>query len=189
MTEAVRILMALFCALLVARSASAQGVYNMAKQQAKNVANNESAQQGGNQPSAAAPQYTPPPPDPMLQATMRNINNLRVDFEHFDVNPTNTAPLIKDLNEAAQGTKPSPTDVAKLAQDLAAIMAGNQKLHAQHQKLAQYVHAMFNGSHLSPIQQQTVLDAVKKILADGGVAADDSAKVIGDLKTIATETK
>jgi hypothetical protein len=181
--------MAFFCALLMARSAAAQGVYNMAKQQAHNVANGESAQQGGNQSTAAAPQYNPPAPDPMLQATMRNVNNLRVDFEHFDVNPTNTVPLIKDLNEAAQGPKPSPANVAKLAQDLAAVLAGNQKLHAQHQKLAQYVHAMFNGSHLSPVQQQSVLDAVKKILTDGGVPADDSAKVIGDLKAIATETK
>ena len=178
--------MALFCALLMARSASAQGVYNMAKQQARNAANGESAQPS--QP-AAPPQYNPPPPDPMLQATMRNVNNLRIDFEHFDVSPTNTVPLIKDLNEAAQSVKPSPPNVAKLAQDLAAILAGNQKLHAQHQKLAQYVHAMFNASHLSPAQQQMVLDAVKKILSDGGVAADDVAKVTSDLKAIATETK
>jgi hypothetical protein len=180
--------MALFCALLMARSASAQGVYNMAKQQARNAANGGSAQPGATQP-AAPPQYTPPPPDPMLQATMRNVNNLRIDFEHFDVNPTNTMSLIKDLNEAAQGAKPLPASVTKLAQDLAAVVAGNQKLHAQHQKLAQYVHAMFNSSHLSPAQQQTVLDAVKKILLEGGVPADDSAKVIGDLKAIATETK
>jgi hypothetical protein len=178
--------MALFCALLMARSASAQGVYNMAKQQARNAANGESAQ--SSQP-AAPPQYNPPPPDPMLQATLRNVNNLRVDFEHFDVNPTNTVPLIKDLNEAAQGVKPSPANVTKLAQDLATVMAGNPKLHAQHQKLAQYVHAMFNGSHLSLAQQQTVLDAVKKILSDGGVPSDDVAKVISGLKTIGTETK
>jgi hypothetical protein len=181
--------MALFCALLMTCSASAQGVYNMAKQQARNAANGESAQQGANPPAAAPPQYTPPPPDPMLQATMRNVNNLRVDFEHFDVNPTNTVTLIKDLNEAAQGTKPSAANTAKLAQDLAIVMAGNQRLHTQHQKLAQYVHAMCNGSHLSSAQQQMVLDAVKKILSDGGVATDDCAKVIGDLKAIATETK
>jgi sulfur relay (sulfurtransferase) DsrC/TusE family protein len=79
--------------------------------------------------------------------------------------------------------------VTKVAQNLAAAVAGNQKLHAQHQKLAQYVHAMFNSSHLSPAQQQMVLDAVQKILSDGGVSTDDSAKVISDLETIATETK
>jgi sulfur relay (sulfurtransferase) DsrC/TusE family protein len=181
-----KLFLVLCCAVLVAGSVSAQGVYNMAKQQAKNAASGESTQPGVNPPAAATP---PTPPDPVLQATMRNINNLRVDFENFDSSPTNTRPLIKDLTDAAQGTKPSPPNTANLAQDLAAAIAGNQKLHAQHQKLAQYVHALFNGSHLSPAQQQMVLDALKKILTDGGVSADDSAKVISDLKTIATETK
>ena len=176
------------CALFLAGSVSAQGVYNMAKQQAKNAANGASPQQGATPPATPPPQFNAPP-DPVLQATLRNINNLRVDFVNLDSNQTNSLPLTKDLTEAAQGTKPSPTDVAKLAHDLASAVAGNQKLHAQHQKLAQYVHALFNDSHLSPAQQQMVLDAIKKILSDGGVAADDVANVLGDLKAIATETK
>ncbi len=186
-----KILPVIICVLFVAISASAQGVYNMAKQQAKNVANNENAVEGGTQPAPTPPQYNPQPaqPDPALQATLRNISNLRVDFEDLDVNSTNTVPLIKDLTEAAQSTKPSPASVTRLAQDLAPVVAGNKQLHTQHQKLAQYVHAMFNGSHLSPAQQQMVLDAVKKILTGGGVPADDVAKVISDLKTIGTETK
>ena len=70
------------------------------------------------------------------------------------------------------------------------VIAGNKKLAAQHQKLAQSIHAIFNSSHLSPTQQQqTILDGVQKILLDGGVPSDDTAKVIGDLKTIADETK
>ena len=68
----------------------------------------------------------------------------------FEVNPTNTLPLIKDLTEAAQGTKPSAASVARLAQDSRDRPRREQKLHAQHQKLAQNVHAMFNSSHLSP---------------------------------------
>lgn len=180
--------LALCCALFLAGSVSAQGVYNMAKQQAKNAANGESSQPGATPPATPPPQFNAPP-DPVLQATLRNVNNLRVDFENFDSNPTNTLPLTKDLTEAAQGTKPSPADVAKLAHDLASAVAGNQKLHAQHQKLAQYVHALFNGSHLSPAQQQMALDAIKKILSDGGISTDDTAKLISDLKTIATETK
>ena len=179
---------AIFCALLIAGPVAAQGVYNLAKQQAKNVANGGSAQPGGT-PMAAPQPSTPAPPDPALQATMRNVSNLRVDFENFDSSPTNTVPLIKDLNEAAQGAKPAPASVTRLAQDLSAAIAGNKKLHAQHQKLAQYVHALFNGSHLSPAQQQMVLDGVKKILSDGGVDVEDSAKVLSDLKAIATETK
>jgi uncharacterized protein YoaH (UPF0181 family) len=180
---------AIICALLVAGSASGQGVYNIARQQANNATGNGNAQPGANSAPAAPPQYNPPPPDPALQATLRNINNLRVDFAELDSNNTNTLALTKDLNDAAQGAKPPATDVTKLAQDLAPLLAGNQKLHAQHQKLAQYCHAMFNGSHLTPAQQQMVLDAVQKILSDGGVSADDAAKVASDLKTIGTETK
>jgi hypothetical protein len=171
------------CALFVAASADAQGVYNMAKQQARNVANPEGAA------PAPAPQYQPAAPNPALQATMQNVNNLRVDFENFATSPTNTLPLTKDLNDAAQGAKPSPADVASLAQDLSAAMAGNSKLAAQHQKLAQYVHALFNSSHLAPAQQQAVLSAVEKMLLAAEVPADDVAKVTGDLKKIAGQTK
>ncbi len=160
----------------------------MAKQQAKNVANNQSPQQGGNQP--VAPQYAQPaPPDPALQATLRNIANLRADLDNLDSNPTNTVPLRKDLVIAAQGTKPSPASVEKLSKTLAAAVAGNAKLRAQHQKLAQYAHALSNGAHLTATQQQVILDNVKKILSDGGVPAEDVTTVIGDFKTIATETK
>jgi hypothetical protein len=176
------------CALLIASSASAQGVYNMAKQQAKNAANNGSGQQGGMQPQPSLPQNNQPP-DPALQATLRNISNLRVDFEGFDSNPTNTVSLQGDLTAAAQGTKASPASVVSLAGDLAAAISGNAKLHAQRQKLAQYVHAMFNGSHLSPAQQQMILNAVQKILSDAGVVAEAAASVISDLNTIANETK
>ena len=63
---------------------------------------------------------------------------------------TNRQPMINDLTEAAQGTKPSPASVSTLADDLAPVVAGNKQLHAQHQKLAQNVHAIFNSSHLSP---------------------------------------
>jgi hypothetical protein len=160
----------------------------MAKQQAKNVANGGSPQPGGSAP-AAAPQNYQAPPDPALQATMRNINNLKADFEALDSHPTNTAPLIKDLTDAAHGTKATSESVSRLAGDLAAVIAGNAKVKPQQPKLAQYVHAAFNGSHLTPAQLQAVLSGVKKILSDGGVPEDDVAKVISDLKAIATETK
>src|SRR5277367_2220128 len=171
----------LFSALFVAGSASAQGVYNMAKQQAKNAANNESAQQGGYIPPPAPPQNNPPP-DPALQATLRNITALRADFENLEASPTNTPPLNNDLTAAAQGAKPSAATIARLAGDLTTAIAGNKKLHAQQQKLAQYVHAIFNSSHLSATQQEAICDSVQKILSDGGVSDYDAANVVKDLK-------
>jgi hypothetical protein len=172
-----------FCALLVAGSASSQGAYNIAKQQAKNAAGNESTA------TPSTPPPSNPPPNPALEATLQNIANLRYDFEKFDSNPANKQPLINDLTTAAQGAKASPASVSRLAAHLAAAIAGNKKLPAQHQKLAQNVHAIFNSSHLSASQQQTIFDVVQKILSDAGASPDDVTQVINDLKTIATETK
>jgi hypothetical protein len=185
--------LALFCALFVAGSASAQGVYNMAKQQAKNAAASENKNQQAID-SAGRPAPAPPPnnsnvqPNPELEATLQNIAGLRADFENLEANPTNTPPLNNDLTAAAQGAKPSAATIAKLAQDLTTAIAGNKKLHAQHQKLAQYVHAIFNSSHLSTTQQETICDSVQKILQDSGVSAYDAANVVKELKKIATIT-
>jgi hypothetical protein len=185
--------LAVLCALFLAGSVMAQGVYNMAKQQARNaVASEERNQQainpGGQSPSAPPPQNNPQT-NPALQATLQNIGNLRVDFDDLGSGRTNTLPLQNDLTTAAQGAKPSPAAVTKLAEDLAAAVSGNKKLQAQQQKLAQYCHALFNSSHLSAAQQQSVLDAVQKILSDGGVSDDDVTKVIADLKAVASATK
>ena len=183
---------AFFCALLVAASAPAQGVYNMAKQQAKNAVaaenRNQQAIDSSGQPAPPTPNNPAPQPNPELEATLQNIANLHADFENFADGQTNRQPLINDMTAAAQGTKASPASVSKLAENLAAVTA-NKNLQAQHQKLAQSVHAIFNSSHLSTAQQQMVCDNVRKILSEGGASSDDVTNVINDLKAIATETK
>lgn len=178
---------AIVCALGVAGSAFAD-VYNMAIQQARNVANHQSAPPAETHPALPPPQNNPPA-NPELEATLQNIANLRADFENLGSNPTNTQPLTNDLIAAAQGAKPSSADVDKLAHDLAAAIAGNNNLRAQEPKLAQYVHAIFNSSHLSSAQRQMIFDGVQKMLQAGGVSADEVTKVIDDLKTIASATK
>ncbi len=177
----------LFCALFVAGFAFAD-VYSIAKQQARNVANAESAKQGGYSPPSSSPPPNNPPPNPALQATLQNIAALRADFENLEASPTNPPPLNNDLATAAQGAKPSAATIARLAGDLTTAIAGNQKLHAQQQKLAQYVHAIFNSSHLSAAQQEMICDSVQKILSDGGVPDYDAANVVKDLKKIAAAT-
>jgi hypothetical protein len=177
---------AFFCALFMAGSASAQGLYNIAQHQARNSAGAEGG--GGRQATTPAPPASPQP-NPALEATLQNIENLHDDFGKLDSNPTNTQPLINDLAAAAQGAQAKPASISQLAGHLAAALAGNKKLQAQEQKLAQYVHAIFNSSHLSAAQQQMVVDGVQKILQDGGASSDDVANVINDFKTIATETK
>jgi hypothetical protein len=190
-----KIFTAIFCAGFVAASASAQN-YSIPIRQAKNAVAKEEQHQHAinNQGSPTGQPATPPPANnppanPALEATLQNIASLRADFEKFDSNPTNKLPLLNDLAAAAQGAKASAASISKLADSLTTAVAGKKKLHAQHQKLAQSVHAIFNSAHLAPAQQQQMLDGVQKILLDGGVSPEDTAKVIGDLKTIATETK
>ena len=187
----------IICALLAAGSASAQGVYNIAKQQARNVAAGEPPQ-GAPPPAAAPPQNNnppAPPPNPALEATMKNISNLRVDFDALgklsELKPDSPQKklLLNDLTAAAQGTKPSDASISALAGNLASAVAGKDAMKPQHAKLAQDIHAVFNASHLSPEQQQKIFDDVQKILQDGGVAADDTINVISGIKTIATEAK
>jgi hypothetical protein len=186
----------IFCVMLAAGSASAQGVYNIAKQQARNVANG-APPQGEPPPPSAPPQNNTPPPapaNPVLEATLQNISNLRIDFDALgkvtDLKPD--APqkklLLTDLTAAAQGTKPTDTAIASLADGFAAAVAGKDALKPHDAKLAQEVHAVFNASHLSDAQRQKIFDDIQKILTDGGVSADDAINVVSRLKTIATET-
>jgi hypothetical protein len=188
----------IFCALLAAVFASAQGIYNMAEQQARNVAAGEPPQ-GSPPPSSPPPQNNsppaPPPANPALEATLKNIANLRIDFDALgklaELKPD--APqkklLLDDLTTAPQGTKPSPASTSTLADHLASAVAGRAAMQPQHAKLAQDIHAIFNGSHLSAAQQQMIFDDVQKILQTGGAAADDITNVVSDIRTIATETK
>jgi hypothetical protein len=175
--------------------------YSVAIRQAKNAAANETAANQkllDNPPPSAPPptQNNPaPPPDPALQATLQNIESLRNDFAAIGRAADATAlaalkqPLINDLAVAARGAKPQPASVSKLADDLTTAIAGKEKLRASQPKLAQFVHAIFNSSHLTTAQQQMIFDGVQKILTDGGASLDETANVVNDIKTIASETK
>lgn len=187
------------CVLFLAHAAVADP-YSSAIQQAKRVANQETAANqrllNNEQPVATPAQANPAQPvDPVLQATLQNIQNLQNDFSAL-ASLTNTVSiqnekqgLTNDLATAAFGNKPSQPSLAKLGDDLAAVIVGNEKLRPQHLKLAQSFHAIFNSAHLSPAQQQAIFSDVQRILVGGGVTADDAANVVNDIKTIASETK
>jgi hypothetical protein len=187
------------CVWFMAGSLSAQVNYQAAIRQARNAAANETAANQkllDNPPPAAPPQNNPSsPPDPALQATLQNIESLRSDFTAIG-NAAAAASLTaqkqsltNDLTTAAQGAKPQPASISKLADDLAAAIAGKAKLRAPQPKLAQFVHAIFNSAHLTTAQQQMIFDGVQKILTDGGASPDETASVVSDIKTIASETK
>lgn len=187
----------ILCALLTAGGALAD-VYSVAKQQARNVANGEPPQGSKPPPSSSPAQNNPPPappPNPALEATLKNISNLRVDFDALgklsEVNSDSPQKklLLTDLTAAAAGTKPSDASISTLADALASAVVGKDAMKPQHARLAQDVHALFNAAHLTTAQQQKMFDDAQKILQDGGATADDTINVVSSLKTIATETK
>jgi hypothetical protein len=192
-------LIAFACALFMASSLPAQVNYSIAIRQAKNAAANETAANQrlvDNPPPAAPPQNNPnAPANPALQATLQNIADLRNDFSAIGnaaANPSLTIQkqtLTNDLAIAAQGTKPTAASISKLADDLMTAISGKEKLRAPQPKLAQFTHAIFNSAHLTTAQQQMFFTGVQKILTDGGASADETANVVNDLKTIASETK
>jgi len=143
----------------------------------------------------AAPAQSVPAPNPVLQATLQNIQNLRNDFATL-ARLTNTASittekqaLTNDLGMAALGIRPPQPSISKLADDLAAAIVGNGKLRAQHPRLAQYVHAVFNSSQLSSLQQEMIFDNTQTMLTGCGVAPDIATNVVSDIKAIVNETK
>jgi hypothetical protein len=187
----------ILCALLATSGALADS-YNIAKQMARNVAAGN-APQGSAPPPAATPTQNNnppnPPPNPALEATLKNISNLRIDFDALgkltELKPDSPPKklLLNDLTIAPQGTKPSSASISALADNLAVAIAGKTAMQPQHAKLAQDIHAVFNASHILPEQQQKIFDDMQKILQDGGASADDAINVVSGMKTIATETK
>jgi hypothetical protein len=180
------------CSLLIAGSAFADP-YVIAKQRARDAAEQNNNEQARIQKAAADP--APAPMDPALQATLQNIGDLQVNFATFinadgQPDPAQKTSLLNNLSHAAQGTKSSTASVKKLAADLAPALAQRKKLTAvQQKKLAVDVHALFNSSHLSAAQQKMMFDDVQKILTEAGASPDDTGNVVADLKKIAEETK
>jgi hypothetical protein len=189
---------ALMCALFIGYSALADP-YSEAIRQAKNVSANETAANrqllDNSQPAPPTQNNPPAPPNPVLQATVQNIESLRNDFTTIggaDAGASLTVQkqsLTNDLAIAAQGAKPQPASISKLADDLTTAIAGKEKFRVPQPKLAQFVHAIFNSSHLTSTQQLMIFDGVQRILTDGGASPDDAANVVNDIKTIASETK
>jgi hypothetical protein len=196
-----KLLIALACVLFVANGLLADP-YSASIRQARNVSGKVTDANRRLDTPDQPPQNNPPanppasqPPNPVFQATLQNIEDLRNNFAAI-ANATASASLTvlkqsltNNLAVAAQGPKAQPASISKLADDLTTAIAGKEKLRAPQPKLAQFVHAVFNSAHLTAAQQKMIFDGVQKILTDGGASPDEAANVVNDIKTIASETK
>jgi len=168
--------------------------YDLGKKQARRDVNQSNEQQGIAPGPSAAP--AAPPLDSALAATLQNIADLRADLDALNQAPDAQAgadqrsSLLNHLSAAAApGKKASAGAVKTLAGHLIGTLSGKTRLTAQNAKIARSLHALFNSAHLTDVQQATQLAGVEKILTAAGIPAADAAKVVGDLKQIAAETR
>jgi hypothetical protein len=182
-----------FLFIFVCAVAIRADIYSEAIKQAHNVANGQPPQ--GGPPAQQTPPAPPPQVNPVLEATLQNISNLRVDFDelgNLTVLKPDSPPkqsLLNDLTAAALGAKPSPTSVTNLAENLATAVAGKKDMQPQHAKLARDIHAIFNSSHLSTAQQEMIFNDVQEILQSNEIPSDEITNVVAGVKQIATETQ
>jgi len=184
-----KIIVLLLCGLFIAGQIQAQNM-SIARDQAKRAAGSG----GGTAPGAgAAPQQ--PAVDPAVAAAMQNIASLQANVTAIrTAADTNAAAeqrtsLLNNLSAAAQGKKASSASLKKLTGDLVEGLAGKRKVAGADQKLAQALRAFSNASRLTEKQQDSLLQGVKKSLAEAGVASENVDKILEDLKTLASETR
>jgi hypothetical protein len=179
-------------AAMTALTASAQiGVDAMAKQRARDVANqnnNRVMQQSGAAPSAAQPAApTPAPLNPAQQA----YASFQADL--FSVNADSAAGskagLARDLSNVAQGAKPSPAAVSKLSDHLATAFAEAKLSAPAKTRLAQDVAVVLNSGKISPTQKEALINDAQSILQSGGASGDNATAVGADLHAVADEIK
>lgn len=180
-------------ATLVCMAANAQtGVDAMAKQRARDVAN-----QNNNRnvevppttpaaPAASAPAPTPPPMNAAQQAFARFQSSL------FVVNSNSTAAVkqqfTSNLGAVAQGAnKPSPATVSKLSDHLTTALAEAKLSAAKKTHVAQVVAVLMNSGTQPPDRKQTMIKDVQSTLESGGSSSENAAAVAADLQSVADE--
>jgi hypothetical protein len=183
-------------ATLTCFSAGAQsGVDAMAKQRARDVANqnnNRIMQNPGAAPAprpvAPTPAMTPTPLTPGQQA----YANFQAGLFGINSNspPEAKQTLAKELGNVAQGAnKPAPATVSKLSDHLTAAMAEAKLTTPRKTRLAQDVAVLLNSAATPPAQKQAMIQDVQSILQSGGSSSENAAAVAADLQTVTDEVK
>ena len=183
-------------AALTSLTASAQiGVDAIAKQRARDVANqnnNRTMQppQGGPAATASQPRPAPPAAAPMTASQQAYAN---FQSQLFAVN-TNTATnlkstLAKDMANVAQGTKPSQPTLDKLSDHLTTALGEAKLTTPQKTRVAQNIGVLLNSANTAPNQKEAMIKDVQSILEKGGASTDNAAAVAADLKSVTDEIK
>ena len=172
------------------------GVDAMAKQRAKDVANQnnnrsiEPPAPGGApaKPRVAAPNVS----TTSLTASQQAYANFQSQLFAVNTNTaTNLKPMLaKDMANVAQGaTKPSPATLAKLSDHLTTAFAEAKLTVPLKTRLAQNIGVLLNSANTPPNQKEAMITDVESILQTGGASAENASAVAADLKTVTEEIK
>lgn len=179
-------------ATLATLTASAQiGVDAIAKQRARDAANqnnNRVMQQSGAAPVPGTPAVTPAPMNSSQQAYASFQSQL------FAMN-TNSSPadkqdLAQSLGKVAQGAnKPSSATLSKLSDHLSTAMGEAKLTTPKKTRVAQNVAVLLNSANTPIAQKQAIIKDVESILHSGGASDENAAAVTADLQTVTDEVK
>lgn len=177
-------------AVLACIAANAQtGVDAMAKQRARDVANqnnNRNVEAPPAAPAASAPAPAPAPMNAAQQAFARFQATL------FVVN-SNSTPEVKqqftsNLAAVAQGAnKPSQATISKLSDHLTTALAEAKLNSAKKTQVAREVAVLMNSANQTPERKQAMIKDVQSTLEGGGSSGDNAAAVAADLQSVADE--
>jgi hypothetical protein len=186
-------------------AAFGQGSDVIARQRAKNLADQNNARQANQTTTPAAP-ATPAKPAPAPGSMVapptpakpnqhqQNISKLRADVakihtEH-KVTDQSKEEFSRDLLSVAQGsTKPSAASLSRLADALLAALAPASVSTAADEKLVQRLVVLVNSGGLTPTRTQEISDEVQAALQSAGVPAADASKIASDLQLVASDVR
>jgi len=181
-------------ATLACIAANAQtGVDAMAKQRARDVANQNNNRNvevppagAPAAPTASAPAPAPAPMNAAQQAFARFQSSI------FAVNsnstPESKQQFTSNLAGVAQGAnKPSQATISKLSENLTTALAEAKLSSAKKTRVAQEVAVLMNSANQTPERKQVMIKDVQSTLETGGSSSENAAAVAASLQTVTDE--
>lgn len=173
-------------------AANAQtGVDAMAKQRARDVANQNNNRNVDVPPTGAPAAAAPAAPAP---APLNSAQQAYARFQSslFAVNSNSTAEVkqqfTSNLGAVAQGAnKPSQATVSKLSDHLTIALAEAKLTSAKKTQVAREVAVLMNSGNQTPDRKQAMIKDVQSTLESGGSSSENAAVVAADLQSVTDE--
>jgi len=178
---------------LTTLTASAQiGVDAIAKQRARDVANQNNNRGTQIPGTTAAPNRPAAPAAPQMTPAQQAFASFQTQLFGVTTNVTadQKSALARDMGSVAQGPKPSQGTLTKLSDHLTTAVAEANKLTSQHKmRMAQEIGVLLNSVNTPPAQKDAMIKDVQSALESSGASSDNASAVAADLKSVTEEIK